>query len=314
MPTYAIPFRPRLRWIVYGLLLTLLAVPATHASPLTIDADSQYRYAQSRLEAEAFAEAVIEFNRFIHFFPADARVPEARYQSGMALYRAGRYAEAAVVFEHVTRSYSGLRLQNEAFFMLSRSHADQGLTEQALLDMHNLLAVASDVDVIDRAQHELGWLLVERGQWARADHHFSRITPANRDRYRVAPLRQDLAQHPTIPFKDPTTAGVLSIVPGGGQLYCGRYQDALTAFIVNAGLIWAAWEAFDNDLPALGGVITFVEFGFYAGNIYGAVGSAKKYNRDRMDAFTNHLKRHRRPAFSLAPAPGGAVLCLNVPF
>ena len=40
--------------------------------------------------------------------------------------------------------------------------------------------------------------------------------------------------------------------------------------MLNAGLILSAWEAFDNELYALGGVISFVEFGFYAGNIYGA--------------------------------------------
>ena len=32
----------------------------------------------------------------------------------------------------------------------------------------------------------------------------------------------------------------------------------------------------------LAAVISFVEFGFYAGNIYGAVSSAHKYNRDRI--------------------------------
>ena len=314
MQRAATSFRPRLQWFAVGVVLAQLVAPAAPAAPLVIDADSQYRYAQSRLDAEAFDEAVAEFNRFIHFFPSDARVPQARFQTGMALHRAGRYSEAALVFKRFTQAYEGLPLENEAFFMLSRSHADQGMLEQAMLDMHNLLTVAEDTDVIDRAHHELGWLLVEKGQWRRADDHFSRITPANRDRFQIVALRRDLAESQAIPAKNPTTAGVLSIVPGGGQLYCGRHQDALTAFIVNAGLIWAAWEAFDNDLPALGAVITFVEFGFYAGNIYGAVGSAHKYNRDQVEAFKNNLNRHRRPALSLAPTPRGAALCLNVPF
>ena len=34
------------------------------------------------------------------------------------------------------------------------------------------------------------------------------------------------------------------------------HRDALTAFVINAGLIWAAWESFDNELYALGGVIS----------------------------------------------------------
>lgn len=290
----------------------MLTGAANAAEPLAIDADSQYRFAQSRLDADAFDEAIAEFNRFIHFFPDDPRIPRARFQTGMAHYRAGRYPAAAAVFDRQTRNYEGLPLQNEVFFMLSRSHADQGRIEQAILDLHNLTAVAADIDVIDRARYEQGWLHVQQGQWLQADRAFDAVTPANRNRYRIADLRQSLAAHDAIPTKNPALAGTLSIVPGGGQLYCSRYRDALTAFLVNAGLILAAWEAFDNDLPALGGVITFVEFGFYAGNIYGAVSSAHKFNRDRVDAYKNHLNGNR--PLSLAPAPGGAALLLSFDF
>lgn len=302
--------RPIFSLIMLGVLL--LAGAANAADPLTIDAGSQYRFAQSRLDADAFDEAIAEFNRFIHFFPDDPRVPRARFQTGMAHYRAGRYPEAAAVFDRQSRNYEGLPLQNEAFFMLSRSHADQGRIEQAILDLHNLTAVAADVDVIDRARYEQGWLYVQQGQWLQADRAFDAVTPANRNRYRIADLRQSLAAHDAIPTKSPTLAGTLSIVPGGGQLYCNRYRDALTAFLVNAGLILAAWEAFDNDLPALGGVITFVEFGFYAGNIYGAVSGAHKFNRDRVDDFKSHFNGNR--PLSLAPSPGGAALLLSFDF
>jgi len=295
-----------------GISLPTGAVNA--ADVLTIDADSQFRFAQSRLDANAFDEAIAEFNRFIHFFPADPRIPRARFQTGMAYYRAGRYPAAASVFDRQTVNYEDLPLQNEAFFMLSRSHAAQGRIEQAILDLHNLTAVASNADVSDRARYEQGWLYVEQGQWQQADQAFGAISPANRSRYRITDLRRSLAAHDEIPTKNPTLAGTLSIVPGGGQFYCHRYRDGLTAFLVNAGLILAAWEAFDNDLPALGGVITFVEFGFYAGNIYGAVSSAHKFNRDQMDAFKNHLNRNRSMPLSLAPAPGGAALILSFDF
>jgi len=304
--------RPIFALFMLGMLL--LAGAADAADPLTIDADSQYRFAQSRLEADAFDEAIAEFNRFIHFFPDDPRIPRARFLTGMAHYRAGRYPAAAAVFDRQTRNYNGLPLQNESFFMLSRSHADQGRIEQAILDLHNLTAVAADVDVIDRARYEQGWLHVQQGQWQHADRAFAAVTPPNQNRYRIADLRQSLAAHKAIPTKNPTLAGTLSIIPGGGQLYCNRYRDALTAFLVNAGLILAAWESFDNDLPALGGVITFVEFGFYAGNIYGAVSSAHKFNRDRVDAFKSHLNRKRPMPLSLAPVPGGAALLLSFDF
>ncbi len=310
------PFRPALRLmlVAIGFSLMLLAAAAPGLAQLTIDADGQFRYAQSRLDAGAFDEAIVEFNRFIHFFPADPRLSQARFQTGIAHYRAGRYQPAAAIFSLQTVQYAGSPLDNEAFFMLSRSHARQGMIEQAMVDLHNLMASSSEADVIDRARYELGWLHVDQGRWKHADREFSRITPSNQNRFQVSDLNQALAQSEAIPTKNPATAGWLAIVPGGGQLYCARYQDAATAFLINAGLIWAAWEAFDNHNYALGSVISFVEFGFFSGNIYGSVSSAHKYNRDRITEFRQRLNQRRQVPLSLLPSPGGATLCLTVDF
>lgn len=315
MPT---PTASRPEWIcpialLWVCLVTLASAGVGHAE-LTIDADSQYRYAQSRFDAGAYDEAIIEFNRFVFFFPEDPRIHRARFTAGLAHYRAGRYRAAAAIFDQLTGDYRGLPHQDDAFFMLSRCHARQGMIEQAMLDLHNLLAVAVDADVIDRAQYELGWLHVDGGRWNQAAAAFGRVSPANQDRLEVKRLSAMLALSDDIPTKNPTTAGILSIVPGGGQLYCGRYRDAFTAFAINAGLIWAAWESFDDEKYALGSVITFVGFGFYAGNIYGAVSSAHKYNRDRIDDFQDNLSRYRLMPLSLAPVPGGASITLSVAF
>jgi tetratricopeptide (TPR) repeat protein len=281
---------------------------------LIVDADRQYDYAKSRLDSGAHDEAVTEFNRFIHFFPTDGRVQWARFFIGDAHFKAGRYPDAAAVFGALTAEASEAGLQKEAFFMLSRSHARQGMVDQAMVDLHNLMAVSSQTEVIDQARYELGWLQVDVGQWSLARQAFDQIQAENRQRYRLDDLTSALDRHPTIPQKSPFTAGMLSIIPGGGQLYCGRYQDALTAFLINAGLILSAWEAFDNELYALGGVISFVEFGFYSGNIYGAVSSAHKFNRDRADAFRRDLYWHRQPRLSMSVGETGAALCLRVDF
>jgi tetratricopeptide (TPR) repeat protein len=300
--------------IVLGVTVLLAAGSGQGNATLTIDADSQYRYAQSRLEAGAYDEAIAEFNRFIHFFPADPRIPRARFQIGMAHFNAGRYPAAEAIFNAQIAHYTGSPLDNQAYFMLSRCHARQGRIEQAIVDLHNLMAFSPPAEVTDRARYELGWLHVEQGRWGLADQTFGRITTDSRDRFRVDDLQRILAGSDTIPYKRPTTAGLLSVVPGGGQLYCGRYQDALTAFLFNGGLIWAAWESFDKDLYALGGVIGFVEFGFYAGNIYGAISSAHKYNREQATLFRERLYRHRQMPLSLVPVPGGAALYLSVDF
>ena len=114
--------------------------------------------------------------------------------------------------------------------------------------------------------------------------------------------------------KNPGLAGALAIVPGVGYLYCERYQDALIALLVNGGLIWAACEAFHNDLYALVAVITFVEVGFYAGNIYGSVSSAHKYNRKNERQWIDNLRRRLKVDLAGRPANMGFELSLRYTF
>lgn len=284
------------------------------AEPLTIDADAQYRYARTLFERGAHDAAIAEFDRFIHFFPNDPRVPKARYAIAMSDFEAGRFNAAAKAFLALTDNYSGDPLQTEAFFMLSRSHARQGNIEQSVLDLHNLMMLSDDPGVIDRARYALGWRYVDQGRWQKATEVFNTITAKNRAHFGIAELTAALSHNDTIDHRNPTAAGLFSIVPGGGQLYCGRYQDALAAFLINTGLIWASWEAYDNDQPALGSVLAFVEFGFYAGNIYSATSSAHKFNRDQAAAFRDGLYHQRRIHVSLAPQPGGAAVYLTLNF
>ena len=303
-----------------SLILSLIIIPwiwvttAFAADALIVDADGQYRYAQSLYDSGAYQEAIYEFNRFVHFFPNDSRRPKAKYLVGMAHFKAGQYLDAAAVFAAISAEERGTELENEAFFMLSRCHARQGMIEQAMLDLHNLIAISTEPDVIDRARYELGWLHVDLGQWEPAKRSFNQINPRHQARYQIIELNTALSRHDRIPAKDPFMAGLFSIIPGAGQVYCGRYQDALTAFLINAGLILSAWEAFDNDLYALGGVISFVEFGFYSGNIYGAVSSAHKFNRDQVKAFRDDLYRRKQPSLSISAAASGITVCLNIDF
>lgn len=284
------------------------------ADVIVIDSDLQYDYALSRFKAGAYDEAVAEFHRFIAFFPEDNRVDQAYHTLGMAHFNAGRYRAAASVFRSRTDHYTGSHWQNEAFFMLSRCHARMGMTDQAILDLHTLSMLEPGPTVLSTAWYEMGWLRVDQGRWKDAKTLFSRIDPEQQADFRVPALSELLTRSDAIPAKSPALAGTLSIIPGGGQLYCGRKQDAVVAFLINAGLIWAACEAFDDDQIALGAVISFVEFGFYAGNIYGAISDAHKFNAARSDEFRQSLYHHRKPVISLSPEPGGLSLSLRLEF
>jgi hypothetical protein len=143
----------------------------------------------------------------------------------------------------------------------------------------------------------MGWISLESQwqartpSWQEAADLFNRIRPENKDAYGVDQLLVKLDDTGNISRKSPAMAGFLSILPGGGYLYCNRYRDALMAFLLNGGLILAAVSSFENDNPALGAVIGFVETGFYSGNIYGGISSAHKYNRHQTRRFIDTLRQ-----------------------
>lgn len=93
-------------------------------------------------------------------------------------------------------------------------------------------------------------------------------------------------KYENLELKSPTIAGLSSaIVPGLGQLYIGRNRDALASFLVNGLFIWGISESSKKDLHASTAILSLFGFGWYSGNIYGAINGAHKYNRNVKDNF-----------------------------
>ena len=88
----------------------------------------------------------------------------------------------------------------------------------------------------------------------------------------------------------------------------------MIALLVNGGLIWAAYESFSNELYALGSVITFVELGFYAGNIYGSVASAHKFNRKNERRWIENLRKNLKVGLASRYENRGLELSLRYTF
>jgi tetratricopeptide (TPR) repeat protein len=288
--------------------------PPGHTAQVRLTADEQFRYAQSCFDDQVYACAVAEFRRFAHFFPTDPRVAQALLQMGRAQLLSGDAEGAVKHFDTVIRRFEASPQAVQAAFLKTEAWVRQGVYHQALITLNNLILTTSDIAIQDRARFRSAWIHIDRGDWPAARSALRAITKANRTHYRTDTLLADLQGADRIPVKSPALAGSLSILPGLGQLYCERYEDALIAFLVNGGLIWASAEAFGHELYGLGGVIGFVEVGFYAGNIYGAVGDAHKYNRRAVQTFRNDLKRRWRVGMLPAPQKDGIGLVLQFDF
>ena len=264
----------------------------THAIPneqpgLFITADMQFDYAQTLFEQKDFTAAQVEFKRFIHFFPQDPRHDRADYSAGVALFHTRQFYEAAKRFDSIIRQSKNIDSPwaQQSCFMQSQAFESMGNTGYAQVVLQNYLKLTRDTDTKDRIYLELARMHIQntvtpgKDELDSARKSLMLISPEKQREYKIAKQLETINNAVNAPTKSPVLAGILAIIPGGGMLYCERYKDAFISFCFNTGLIWAAYTAFDHDNPALGGVITFVETGFYSGNIYGSITSAHKYNK-----------------------------------
>jgi hypothetical protein len=297
-----------LRWIVLVLILCSSGVSASE-TVVTVNARDQLHLAQTLSKQGDYLAAANEFIRFIHLFPGHPSVPEARYQAGTAYFDAGRAREAARHLKMAAYDYGSDPVSIPAMFKLSELHVKTQRPGDAVMVLRNLIMLARDVPTKDRACFTLGWLMLEHEEQIQsgsdypvypvkeAVKYFSMISVQGKQTYGIQALTERLEGIHGIKQKNPVTAGVLSIIPGGGFLYCGRYRDALVSFLFNTTLILAAYQSFENDNPFLGGILAFVESGFYTGNIYGSVTSAHKYNRKKKKEYIETLKHDQSMSF-----------------
>jgi hypothetical protein len=81
-------------------------------------------------------------------------------------------------------------------------------------------------------------------------------------------------------LKSPLIAGLLSLIPGLGKIYTKNYSDGLTAFFLNGLLAYLTYNNFQNNHKFRGYLFAILGLSFYAGNIFGSVVSASKYNNN----------------------------------
>lgn len=283
---------------------------------LTIDGDQQFQFAEELFSSRQYRRAAEEYQRFAFFFPLDSRQRPARFKAGQAFLLAKDPNTALNSFRELISDNEWDTISVDAYFMIAECYLQMKMTTQAVVELNNLITLSDDSMVRDRAHYRLGWIFINQTDWPSAGHEFEKVTAAGRKKYRIDELERALGQADRLPDRNPTLAGALSIIPGAGQLYCNRYEDALIAFAVNVGLFWAAHDAFDQDQYALGGLLTFVGLGFYTGNIYSAVSDAHKFNLRQKQQFGESLKRY--VILGISPhtprSTNGVLLSLHVPF
>jgi outer membrane protein assembly factor BamD (BamD/ComL family) len=293
-------------------LLSLFSIPVYASQEIVLDSGRQLQFAEQYFQRGEYYRAIGEYERFIYFFPTSPKVEFARYMIGLSFLRGEKYEQAIQTFQALIDEYQTTEYAFQSYLGTSKAYVLLGHYDAALTSVNNLVTIAPDQEIRDEAYYQKGWVYMEmglwekaresfdKGLWEKARESFDKISSQNRKRYNISELSNEIDTKTPLKKKSPTVAGVLAIIPGAGHLYCNRKRDALISFLLNGAMIYAAYEAFDHDLNALGGIITFFELGFYGGNIYSAVSSAHKYNRYEKNRLLRYLKEQTEISLSLA--------------
>ncbi len=98
-----------------------------------------------------------------------------------------------------------------------------------------------------------------------------------------------------LPRKSPWLAGLLSTaVPGAGKWYANEKKDAVVGFITIGMMAYQAYRGFkkDGQKSVYGWISAGLGAGFYLGNIYGSVKSAKRFNSRQYAKLQPSIEKH----------------------
>ncbi len=82
--------------------------------------------------------------------------------------------------------------------------------------------------------------------------------------------------------RSPRLGGLLGMLPGVGYWYSGEFANGLRSLILNGLFMYGMADTAAEEQWGAFSVITFFEFTWYSGSIYGGIDAAHRYNDRRL--------------------------------
>ncbi len=250
--------------------------------------DLIFDFANKLKQQGEYYRSITEYMRFLHYYPDDEMAEAARYFIAKCYLDGKQYKDAVTCFSsylgtHPTGSYC-----DKAYLQLGKAHFMQRnyyLSAGSLNDgLGSECSISREVEISMRKL--LSRCYLHLGDWQAASDELKTLSDISTLRQPWFNLSQEVLEGNNLGRRSPLFSGLLAtILPGAGHFYCGRITTGLADFLLNGLFIWGIIESFDRGNHALVATLSFFEFGFYGGNIYGAVDAAYKYNQRTRDDF-----------------------------
>ena len=273
-------------------LASLIFTATSLASPLEGEGKSILGFANHLFERGHYYQAVTEYERFIYFNPNHPSVPKARLKIAFCYKLGEQYDKAIELFRNLVDEYHNQEVGKEAAYQVGECYLESGDYELALIEFENFIDDNPNHLLTEKAKWEMAWTYIYLEEYASAEKQLFLIKEGSLYQKPSQELVGALKHLPNLPRKSPLMAGLLAaVIPGAGHFYMGKKKQAIFSFITNALLFYGAYEAFASDIYTVGGILSFFGLNYYSGNIFGALTSTHKFNKNVREEYLEGFRR-----------------------
>jgi putative membrane protein insertion efficiency factor len=260
--------------------------------------EKSFDLAEDHFREGQYDQAITEYKRHLYFFPEDPRRGLAHYKMGMAYLNQDRWQAARHQLRAVSRMKTTEELQYRSRLRAAQSFLDQDHPEISQWDLRNLLSdPLIEKDEVRRTvvQYWLGVSSLQQGRWVEAEGLFQGLwgrSPGSILHHPARQLSQAAREGFHLPQRSPTlAAGLSSVLPGSGQIYCGHLWNGLLSLAFNVSAGYLTVNAF-RDGRRLDGTLlaSLLWWRFYFGGRQNAARYAREYNQRVRE---EHLERYK---------------------
>lgn len=246
--------------------------------------DSTRLFINHLINEQNYEVALLEIERNFFF---TRPIPRTLYLQKLLCYEALNMEEKGV-FEYEANFPDSIKKDTQISFKIAKLYDNIENEKGAMSILDQTCIASSDSSAINRA-YVFKALISAKSD----DIHTAKRLLEESQRYASNPMYNEnmsILQHiENTKKKHPTTAKILSVVPGAGYLYTGHKGTALTSFAINTLLAYSTYTSIKSENYGVATLCGFINLSFYIGNIKGAGKSAKRYNQKKKEKQINQL-------------------------
>ena len=266
------------------------------ASETNVMSSEEVFFLAKELEKDGdYQRAATEYKRYIVFAKRHPEQEnpykeEAYFQHAVSLEKAGEFDLSLKAYEKFGEHFPKSVRISEGIIKVGGIYEQAGDLKNAKIRYEQMISYSPESSHADTARLRLSFIHLSNNAQPEAVEMLKNVK-TNQAKEKSKNILNTISEIEKLKLKRPAMAGTLSaLLPGAGHLYVERPRDAGFAFLSNVLLIAGIFEAFDEGHDVLGGVLAFLETGWYTGTIFSAVSLTHKYNQSLKGKYLQQIQ------------------------